>query len=119
MKGAKTKMRIAIPLSQGLLSPHFGHCEEFAIVEVNPQQKAILTSTRLPSPEHAPGFLPRWLRELEVNLVIVGGMGPRAAALFEQASIEVVTGAPTGTPEAIVQDYLKGVLATGPNVCDH
>jgi predicted Fe-Mo cluster-binding NifX family protein len=46
-------------------------------------------------------------------------MGPRAAALFEQASIEVVTGAPTGTPEAIVQDYLKGVLATGPNVCDH
>jgi len=119
LNGVKINMRIAIPLSQGLLSPHFGHCEEFAIVEVDQQQKTIVTSARLPSPEHAPGLLPRWLRQLEVGLVIAGGMGPRAAALFEQASIEVITGAPMGTPEAIVQDYLKGVLTTGPNVCDH
>lgn len=112
-------MRIAIPLSNGCLSPHFGHCEEFAILEVDPQSKVILKSSRLPAPPHAPGLLPRWLQGEGVSLVIAGGMGGRAKGFFEQADIQVLTGAPAATPEVIVHDYLQGTLTTGPNVCDH
>ena len=46
-------------------------------------------------------------------------MGARARTLFDQAGIEVLTGAQSGEPEAIVRDYLSGRLATGPNSCDH
>ena len=112
-------MQIAIPLSNGKVSQHFGHCEKFAFIEVDQEKKTILNITESQPPEHAPGLLPRWLGERGVNLVITGGMGPRAKALFEQASIEVLDGAPEQEAEAVVRDYLNGVLIAGANACDH
>ena len=112
-------MQIAIPIANGRLSQHFGHCEKFAFIEVDPEKKTILNITESQPPEHAPGLLPRWLGERGVDLVITGGMGPRARALFEQASIEVLTGAPEQEAETVVQDYLSNVLIAGANACDH
>lgn len=112
-------MRIAIPLSNGLLALHFGHSERFAIVDVDLARKVVLQTTEVVAPEHMPGLLPRWLRGHGVNLVIAGGMGSRARALFEEALIKVVTGAPAREPDVLVRDYLDGTLATGPNECDH
>jgi ATP-binding protein involved in chromosome partitioning len=112
-------MRIAIPLAQGQLGTHFGHCEEFAIVDVDPQQKCISGTRREVPPPHEPGVLPQWLGRQNVNIVIAGGMGSRAQMLFAQNGIQVVTGATAGTPEEIVMAYLNGTLPTGANVCDH
>jgi len=112
-------MRIAIPLAQGQLSLHFGHCEEFAIVDVDSQQKCISGIHREVPPPHEPGVLPQWLGQHNVNVVITGGMGSRAQALFAQNGIQVVTGATAGTPEEIVTAYLNGALQTGANICDH
>jgi predicted Fe-Mo cluster-binding NifX family protein len=52
-------------------------------------------------------------------MVIAGGMGARALALFADNRITVVVGAPAETPERLVGDYLAGTLKTGGNVCDH
>ena len=38
-------MKIAIPLAAGQFSMHFGHCDEFAIVEADEQSKEIITSS--------------------------------------------------------------------------
>jgi predicted Fe-Mo cluster-binding NifX family protein len=46
-------------------------------------------------------------------------MGSRAHALFQAASIQVVTGAPAQDAASIVRQYLEGTLVTGENVCDH
>jgi len=35
-------MRIAIPVSEGQLAQHFGHCEMFALLDVDPDQVAWL-----------------------------------------------------------------------------
>jgi predicted Fe-Mo cluster-binding NifX family protein len=70
-------------------------------------------------PPHEPGVLPQWLAEQKANLIIAGGMGSRAQSLFTQNGIQVLTGAPAGTPEELVQAYLNGSLAPGDNVCDH
>ena len=35
-------MRYAVPVSGGVMSPHFGHCEHFALIDVDEQAKAIL-----------------------------------------------------------------------------
>jgi predicted Fe-Mo cluster-binding NifX family protein len=112
-------MKIAIPLAQGRLTAHFGHCEQFALIEVDPAQKKILGREDVTPPPHQPGLFPPWLSGLGVKLVLAGGMGPRAVDLFRQHGVEVVIGAPAETPEKLAADYLAGTLQTGENACDH
>jgi ATP-binding protein involved in chromosome partitioning len=112
-------MRIAIPLTNGLLAEHFGHCEQFAFIDVDTTKKEILGSVQEAAPEHEPGLLPRWLHGRGVSLVIARGMGSRARNLFAQAGVQVLTGAESGEPEEIAGNYLNGMLVTGANSCDH
>ena len=112
-------MKIAIPLAAGKLAMHFGHCEQFALVEVDETEKKILGTQYLVPPAHEPGVLPRWLHEQGATVIISGGMGNRAQQLFAQSGIGVVVGAPSDTPEKIVEAYLSSTLETGGNLCDH
>ena len=112
-------MRITIPLADGKLSQHFGYCERFALIDVDPKAKTILGKQELEAPEHEPGLLPRWLAERGAQLIIAGGMGMRAQNLFQQNGIEVLVGATVQAPEALVSAYLEGKLQVGENLCDH
>jgi len=112
-------MKIAIPLVAGRLTAHFGHCEEFAILEVDEQSKGILNKSVHKPPAHEPGALPHWLHEQGADVIIAGGMGRRAQQLFAQNGITVVVGAAAQTPEQLASAYLNGTLQTGDNICDH
>ena len=112
-------MRYAVPVSDGKLAAHFGHCEHFAFIDVDESTKAIVSNELVASPGHQPGFLPGWLAGEGISTVIAGGMGSRAQALFNENRIQVIIGALGHDPEQIVLDYLRGTLATGDNVCDH
>lgn len=112
-------MRIAIPVVQQKVSPHFGHCEEFALIDVDLEKKELLATELIPSPVHQPGLLPVWLHEQGATLVIAGGMGGRAQDIFAQNGIKVITGAPVEHPEAVVRAFLDDSLQIGENVCDH
>ena len=112
-------MRIAIPLAQGKRSLHFGHCDQFAIFEIDDDHKKIINRNDETPPAHAPGVLPQWLHENNVGVIIAGGMGQRAQQLFAQHGIEVIIGAPSGTPEELVSAFLQDTLETGENICDH
>jgi predicted Fe-Mo cluster-binding NifX family protein len=112
-------MRIAIPVTDGKLSSHFGHCEQFAIFDTDADSQKIKGQQWLTPPPHEPGLLPSWLSEQGVELVIVGGMGRRAQQLFIQNQIEVIVGAPVDSPEHLISSYLSKTLQTGKNICDH
>ena len=112
-------MRFAIPVSGGMLSPHFGHCEQFALIDVDEAKKTIVEKQFVASPGHEPGLLPVWLAEQGVSAIIAGGMGSRAQALFQENRIAVILGAMENDPEKAVLSYLSGSLATGDNICDH
>lgn len=112
-------MKIAIPMADGKLCMHFGHCEQFAIVQVDDAAKAVIATDYLTPPPHEPGVLPRWLHEQGVNVIIAGGMGQRAQDLFAQNGIAVVVGAAPEGIEDTVAAYLSGTLKAGPNACDH
>lgn len=112
-------MKYALPVSGGMMSPHFGHCEQFAFFDVDEQKKEIIKKELISSPEHQPGLLPSWLAEKGVSVVIAGGMGLRAQDIFHQNGIEVVLGALETDPEKAMLGYLNGSLATGGNICDH
>ena len=110
-------MKFAIPLAEGKLTAHFGHCQEFALLEVEDNQ--IKSKETLVPPPHEPGVLPKWLHELGANVIIAGGMGARALDLFAQNNIKVIVGASALRPEELVKQYLDNTLQTGGNVCDH
>jgi len=112
-------MKIALPVVDGKLCMHFGHCQFFALVEVDQDKKVILNTKMLTPPAHAPGVIPPWVAEQGASVVIVGGMGGRALQLFEQAGVQVITGAPALEPDKLIIAFLNGTLQTGDNVCDH
>jgi predicted Fe-Mo cluster-binding NifX family protein len=112
-------MRIAIPVANGKLAAHFGHCEKFALIDVDRQQRLLLDTEIVDAPPHQPGLLPVWLADRGTKVVIAGGMGQRAQMLFAQKGINVLVGAPSDTPERIVSAYLDGSLKMGENICDH
>ena len=112
-------MRIALPLAAGKLAMHFGHCERFALIDVEEENKKIIGKQELVPPAHEPGVLPRWLAENKTNVIIASGMGMRARDLFERNGIKVCVGAETESPEQLVSAYLEGTLQFGDNICDH
>jgi predicted Fe-Mo cluster-binding NifX family protein len=112
-------MKIAIPLVAGRLSEHFGHCEQFALIEADPASKQVLNQTRVVPPPHEPGLLPRWLHQQGVQVIIAGGMGRRALDLFAQNGIAVHAGTTGATPEELAQAWLSGALGDATPTCGH
>ncbi len=112
-------MIIAVPTAGGLLTPHFGHCEQFALVEVDPDAGSVGEVRLVTPPPHAPGILPVWLAEQGVDLVLAGGMGGRARQLLEGAGVEVILGVASAAPDELARAWLDGSLPTGENACDH
>ena len=117
-KGNST-MRFAIPLQDGKLCLHFGHCDVFALLDTDRDGGKIVSRKEVTPPPHEPGLLPKWLHEQDVQVILAGGMGQRAQQLFVQNNIKVVCGAPVDTPENLVTAYLNQTLQTGVNTCDH
>ena len=110
-------MKIAIPTSDGLLDAHFGHCKQFAMLEV--ENSEILGITFLDAPPHQPGLLPPWLAERGATDIIAGGMGQRAIDLFNEQGVNVFVGAPKLPATEIVEGFLNKTLSFTSNYCDH
>ena len=112
-------MKYAVPVSGGVMCSHFGHCEHFALIDVDEIKKEVIKKELVPAPEHQPGLLPPWLAQQGVNCVIAGGMGMNAQNLFKNQGVKVIVGTLEGDPEKAVLNYLNGRLAIGGNLCDH
>ncbi len=107
-------MKIAVASTGLQISEHFGHCDNFNIYET--VSGTIQGKTVIPNPGHKPGFLPNFLGDLGVEVIIAGGMGGGAVEIFNSRNIEVVVGA-RGSAREAVEHYLKGNLTTGGSVC--
>lgn len=107
-------MRIAVACDNGKVSGHFGHCEAFAIYDV--EDADIIKSEFVANPGHRPGFLPNFLNGLGTNVIISGGIGGGAVDIFNEHGIEVIAGA-AGDPEAAAKSYLRGELKSTGSVC--
>ncbi len=107
----------AIPTADGRVCQHFGHCEQFALVDV--LDGAVTDIRFMTPPEHQPGLYPRYLAEHGVSVVLAGGMGQKAQNLCQQQGISVRVGVGVDEPRSVVEAYLAGALDTAANQCDH
>jgi len=110
-------LKIAVPVEGGRFSPHFGGAAEFALYEVDEASREIVTRAAATPPPHERGAFPRWLREQGVDVVLAGGMGPRAVQIFQHAGIATVLGIGGGELDQIVRAYLDGTLVASGEGC--
>ncbi len=107
-------MIIAVPADGKAVCAHFGHCENFNIYEA--RDGGVISEKSVPNPGHRPGFLPNFLADMGVTVVVAGGMGGGAVTIFEERGVEVVAGA-SGDARQAVEKYLRGELKSTGAVC--
>ena len=108
-------MKIAVASDGKLVSGHFGHCEGFQIFEAD--GKVITQEKMVANPGHKPGFLPNFLHDHGINVIISGGMGGGAIEIFNEKGIQVVTGA-AGSARQAAEDFLNGQLNSTVSECN-
>ena len=107
-------MKIAVASMGNVVAGHFGHCENFNIFDV--ENHAIVKHEIIANPGHKPGFLPNFLGDIGVNVIIAGGMGEGAVNIFNARNIEVIMGA-TGVAQEAVERYIRGELKSTGSIC--
>ena len=103
----------------GEMSMHFGRCPSYLVALV--EDDGNISSTEVvENPlfnQHKPGEVPRFISSLEANVIIAGGMGPKAIDMFNDFGIDVVTGV-GGKVGNVLQAYLNGEIS-GAAGCNH
>lgn len=107
-------MKIAVASEREMVTEHFGHCINFNIYET--EDNKIINSKSIANPGHRPGFLPNFLNDMGVNVIISGGMGGGAIDIFNEKGIEVITGA-RGEAKIVAEQYLQGNLKSTGSIC--
>ena len=107
-------MKIAVACEGKAVTQHFGYCEKFTVFNIDNNE--IVKVEDINNPGHKPGFLPNYLHEFGIDVIISGGMGASAIELFNNNGIKVITGA-SGNAEAVVKDYLGGRLFSTNSPC--
>ncbi|MGQ9673738.1 MAG: NifB/NifX family molybdenum-iron cluster-binding protein [Candidatus Aminicenantales bacterium] len=109
-------MKVAIASDNGYVSAHFGRCSSYTMVEI--ERERITGRQEIANPGHSPGFLPGFLAEKGVNVIIAGGMGPRAQGLFAERNIQTITGV-QGKVDEVIEKFIRHELEPGRDLCDH
>lgn len=109
--------RIAIPVENGQLCEHFGHCEQFYFADI--ENGKIVKEQSVTPPEHQPGVYPAWVRRQGAKAVIAGGMGAKAKELFAREGIAIYAGEGITDPQKLVESYIVGGLSLLQGNCNH
>lgn len=107
-------MRVAISTDGNYVSPHFGRCPQFTIVDI--QDGKLLKRDVLDNPGHQPGAIPQFLHNNGVEAIIAGGMGMRATGFFDQLGIKAVVGV-VGEIDDVIKKLQDGTLKGGESLC--
>ncbi|MBW2077739.1 MAG: NifB/NifX family molybdenum-iron cluster-binding protein [Deltaproteobacteria bacterium] len=92
------------------LGYHFGRCRYYVFVEIkNGDIKEVETKENPFFNNHEPGLVPQFIAREGADVVIAGGMGPRAIEWFEKLKVRPIAGA-SGDIKHILDDYLLGKL---------
>jgi predicted Fe-Mo cluster-binding NifX family protein len=106
--------KIAIPVLDDKLSPHFTTSLLFKIFFVN--DETIIKETILSLPSKLQVSLPVWLAKRGITDLITRQIGQRDINLLNQHKINVFVGVKSENPKDLVQEYINGTLETHDNL---
>jgi len=108
-------MKVAISTDGNFVSPHFGRCPSFTILEI--ENCKLIKKEEIANPGHHPGFLPEFFSNMGVEVIVAGGMGTRALGLFSEKGIKTFMGV-SGKIDEVVEKLLTGTLEGGESLCN-
>lgn len=111
-------MKIAIPTKKdNQIDDHFGHCEFYTIFALTEDRK-IFAETILESPKGCgcKSNIASELAEMDVKILLAGGIGEGAISKLAQHNIEVIRNC-KGDVHQLVTDYLNDKLVDGGSSC--
>ncbi len=101
-------MKYAVATDGNAVSPHFGRCSAFTLIDCG--ESGVEKVTTVANPGHEPYYLPQYLYEMGVQVVVAGGMGRRAITSFQEKNIQVITGI-DGTIDRVCSSIADGSLS--------
>ena len=110
-------MKIAVTYENGEIFQHFGHTEQFKVYTV--EGNKILSAEVIDTNGSGHGALAGLLSQLDVDVLICGGIGGGAQMALAQAGIQLYGGV-SGDADKAVESFVAGNLAYDPDAkCDH
>lgn len=110
------EVKVAISSDGDSVSAHFGRCQKYIFASI--KDRALVEKQEVLNPGHEPGFLPQFLKEQGVNVMIAGGAGPRAVEILKQNGIDCILGV-SGNVNQVLDLFIQGKLEAGESSCDH
>lgn len=107
-------MKVAVAVKNNMVTDHFGHCEYFLIHDI--EKGNVLGTNIIKNPPHEKGFLPNYLFQNGVNVIITGNLGEMALKQLEERKITVFRGI-NGSVSDVMTQYLNGTLVSSDVVC--
>lgn len=104
----------AIATDGGYVSPHFGRCQTYTLVDI--ENGHIVKEEQVANPGHAPGAIPEFLYRKGAGRIVCGGMGTRATELFRQYGIDIMAGV-EGRVSDVAEKLALGALEGGESFC--
>jgi len=102
--------KIAIPVLDHKLSPHFASSPLFKIFLV--ENEVIVKESLMHLPSRLSESLPVWLAKKGVTDIITKEIGHKEIDLFNQHKINVFVGVKHENPKDLVLEYIEGILET-------
>lgn len=111
--------KIVLPVRDGRIDDHFGHCDHYSIVTVG-NAGEILGVEYMPSPQGCgcKSGVAAVFKEKGITVMLAGNMGMGALNKLNDNGITVVRGC-NGPVMDVVNDYLAGRLSDSGESCRH
>jgi predicted Fe-Mo cluster-binding NifX family protein len=107
-------MRLAVAVTNNMVAEHFGHAQKFVVFHI--ENTKIVEKEELINPPHQKNFLPGFLKEAKIDVLIAGGIGGMAVKGLEANQIKVYCGV-SGNLDETINFYLDGKLISTNEVC--
>ncbi len=99
------------------LAYHFGRCQYYIFVEIGEDEvKSVEVKENPFFSSHVQGAVPQFISSEGADVIIAGGMGPRALDWFRRLNIQPITGV-SGKIRDVLNDYMSGKIK-GAKPCD-
>jgi predicted Fe-Mo cluster-binding NifX family protein len=106
--------RVAIPVSNDMLSEYFGQCSYYEIFEISENG---ITGEKIKMPyKEDITKLPEWMADKGVSDVIVFKVDKRIINLFSTYRINLFVGISIDTPKNLIEGYINGNLKSNERI---
>lgn len=108
--------RVAIPVTNQLLSEYFGECSHYEIFEID-KKVLIRKEMEIPAGTGMPE-LPEWLEKQGITDVITYKVSAKIISLFASRKVNLFVGIPINPPQVLIDDYLHGRLESNQKIIE-